>query len=320
MAMIAYEENYNFHEETLQDVLQEVTNNTTRALLHNELVYLSGYFGEVCEPVSIAAGLTGYININHNRTIRTEQVGTGALLSGDFAVGGTVYVIPQVNGSEALLVNQNTLINPAKPVGICVAFAADNSWVTFRPFVQTADLGLIRDIDGIISDITDAIDLLNDAVTETGSVLQMIEDEAQEATFTPTVGSGISAVTLKTALLEVGTDVEAIKEKHFLMVELAVGADASGAGLAFTNATTGLAVGDKIVDAHVICDTSNGAGTLKLKHTGGADITAALACTTVDVLARAALLTDGVLTANGLTIIANGAADRGRMYLTYIKA
>jgi len=320
MAMTAYEENYNFHEETLQDVLQEVTNNTTRALLHNELVYLSGYFGEVCEPVSIGAGLKGYININHNRTIRTEQVGTGALLSGDFAVGGTVYVIPQVNGSEALLVNQNAIAHPAKPVGICVAFAADNSWVTFRPFVQTADLGLIRDIDGIISDITDAIDLLNDAVTETGSVLQMIEDEAEEATFTPAVGSGITAVTLKNAINEVGTDVELIKTKHFLMVELAVAADASGAGLAFTNATTGLALGDKIVDVHVICDASNGAGTLKLKHTGGADITAALACTTVDVLARAALITDGVLTANGLTIIANGAADRGRMYLTYIKA
>ena len=357
MAMTAYENNYDFHEETLYDVMQLVTNNTTRTLLHNELVYLDGFFGEVCEIDGIAAGQTGYISINPNRTIRSAQVADVALMAGDFTIGSTMYFIPQVNANEGYLVDQNDVGAPAIPVGIIVAADADNDWVTCRPFPQPRDvlalsaaidtlnddvdtagsvLKLVKDnaktatftptgtiaattIATAIAEVSGDVTTLNGAVGAAGSVLKMINDEAEDAVFTPT--GDIAAVTIKGAIAEVGLDVTRLKVNPANIVELSVGADATGLGLTFTNATTGLAVGDRIVDLWVVCTESNGSGSLKLSHgDAGADISAALACVTIDVLTRGALIVGGVVTADGLTIIANGAADRGKMYLTYIKA
>lgn len=65
MAMTAYKaSNYDFHEETLHDIVPEVTNDTTRTVLHNELVMLDGFFGEVADYDGIGTGLVGNININ----------------------------------------------------------------------------------------------------------------------------------------------------------------------------------------------------------------------------------------------------------------
>ncbi len=44
MAFTPYPNNYNVHEETLSDRMVEVKNNSGRTVLHNELVYLDGYF------------------------------------------------------------------------------------------------------------------------------------------------------------------------------------------------------------------------------------------------------------------------------------
>jgi len=319
MAMTSYDKNYDFHEETLSDVLQLVTNNTTRTLVHNELVYLGGFFGEVCEIDGILAGETGYINITAERTVRCSQVADVALMAGHFTIGNTLFFIPQVNANEGYLVDQNAVGAPAIAIGIVTSAAADDSWVAFRPFVQSTDLALVRDANGALTGATTAIATLNAAVGVSGSVLKMIKDNGQTATFTPT--GDIASTTVGGAIGEVGLDVATLKAHTPNVVELVVGADATGLGLTFANATTGLAVGDRIIDLWLVCSASNGAGTLKLSHgAAGADISAALVCATINVLTRGALIVGGVITADGLTIIANGAADRGKMYLTYIKA
>ncbi len=317
MAMTAYGKNYDFHQETLHDVQQLVTNNTTRKVLHNELVYLDGFFGEVCEIDGIAASASGYISINPNRTIRSAQVADAALMDGDFTVGSTMYFIPQVNANEGYLVDQNDVGAPAIPVGIIVGVPGDsNDWVTFRPFPQPRD----------VLALSAAIDTLNANVSTAGSVLKLIKDNGQNATYTNTA-SGLSAVTVKTAVDETVALVATEKAAVIALVnaiphtvELVIDADATG-GIDFANEDTGLAVGDKIIDIHVIGDAISGSGTLKLSHgDGGADISAALTCAEVGVITRAAIITGGVVTADGLTITANGAADEGRMYVTYIKA
>jgi hypothetical protein len=94
-----------------------------------------------------------------------------------------------------------------------------------------------------------------------------------------------------------------------------------------STAVSGIAVdipaGAKIIDAHVVCTSTNGSGTMQVK-TGAASpaaITDAMDCNTEGAIDRAATIDDAyyVVGADGVKIFSNGALDRGDVYIEYIK-
>lgn len=84
--------------------------------------------------------------------------------------------------------------------------------------------------------------------------------------------------------------------------------------------TVDIATGATIIDAHVICTASNGSGSMTVKN-GANAITNAMACTTQDALARAATIdsTYQIVGTSAITVVANGNADAGDVYITYTK-
>jgi hypothetical protein len=92
---------------------------------------------------------------------------------------------------------------------------------------------------------------------------------------------------------------------------------------AVLNAVTGVAIavpqGATIVDAHVICTTSVGSGSMQVKDGDSNAVTDAMACTTANALARAATMVPAyqVVTDAGIIVVSNANADRGTVYITY---
>lgn len=264
MAMTAYKaSNYDFHEETLHDIVPEVTNDTTRTVLHNELVMLDGFFGEVADYDGIGTGLVGNININSERKIRTSQVKAG-LDTAVFVEGATLYFVPQTDAVAGFLTNEYEA--GAVAVGLVTDADAKSKWVEFRPFVQTLDISMLRDARGVITGLA----------------------------------SSIAHNPVKTVQFVVP------QESH--------------SGLAFTNAALGLGVGDKIVDILVKGTALSATGTLTVSHTGGADISSAIACAAVNAVGRTASLAGEVLTAAGLTATTKATGDEGIVTIMYIPA
>ena len=86
--------------------------------------------------------------------------------------------------------------------------------------------------------------------------------------------------------------------------------------------TTDVPVGAEIIDVITQCTASNGGGTATLSvGGGGADITDAMTCATLDTIARASTIdqTYKTVTAAGLSVICNGADDRCDVYVHYKK-
>lgn len=156
MAMTPYKaSNYDFHAETLHDIVPEVTNNSARKVLHNELVLFNGFFGEVCDYDGIESDYKGNICIDSERTIHTNQVKAN-LDPAAFTVGQIVYFVPQGAAVGFLTpIYEATAV----PVGIITGRDAASKWVEFRPFVQTMDVSMLRDsrsiLSGMQSDITE---------------------------------------------------------------------------------------------------------------------------------------------------------------------
>lgn len=359
MAMTEYDYYYGFHEATLKDKMQLVTNNTARTLLHNELVYLDGFFGEVCEIDGIAAGAQGYINFNSERLIRTSQVADDLTV----VAGATLYFILQGADAAGSLTHSDTG-NTA--IGIVTAVDGDGDWVEFRPFVQPVGLLKFSAEDARVDDLEEAITLLNDDDTEEGSVANSVKTLAEAADFTSdgdlvatAIGAGlneagaaiallndvdteagsvansvktlaesadftsdgdISAATIGAALNEVGADVASLKTLQPLVKEVVIGEDASG-GLDFSLATLGMGVGDRIINMWVLGTAASAGATMTVSHgNGGAAISGAMSCVADGDFAHSGSIVGGVLTADGLTVTANGAADRASIFIMYLKA
>ena len=251
---------YGFLEQTLSDRTMVVTNATTRKMLQNEFVLVSGIFGNVLEHNGIAGLASGKVNINADRTIKTAQLATGAV----FTVGATVYAVAGTNDVPVKLTHASV---GNTPVGICVEIdpAATQLYVVLRPFIQ------------------------------------------------PVNTTGFEA---RVEALEDNVELNPVK-----VAEIVVDADAH-AGLAFANAATGLALGDKIVDIIVRADAANAAGTAKVTHggVGGADITDAIANVADGTIGRAGKVVDGVITADGLVITTDDATTKCTVYVSYIPA
>ena len=82
-------------------------------------------------------------------------------------------------------------------------------------------------------------------------------------------------------------------------------------------------VGATIIGATVICTRASGSGTMTVK-TGASSpvaITDAIACETDKAIDYAATIDDAtqVVTADGVKVFANAAADAGDIYIQYIK-
>ncbi len=108
--------------------------------------------------------------------------------------------------------------------------------------------------------------------------------------------------------------------KTVKMVSIPVDEDAFTAELAFSNAATGLEVGDTILEILLTCDTAVTGGTMTLKHGGesGAAISSVLTCAVANVVSRTTSLISPVITADGLSVLSASADDRGTFTIMYI--
>jgi hypothetical protein len=80
--------------------------------------------------------------------------------------------------------------------------------------------------------------------------------------------------------------------------------------------------GATIVDVVVHCTSPNASGTITVRKAGaGASITDAIACETLDALDRATTIdqTYKVVDSGGIECVANGADDKGDVYIYYKK-
>lgn len=135
MTEVAFNHDFTEVESGARQVL--VTNDLGRTIEHHELVYLDGWFGEVVELDGIADNATGYINVDWERKIRSNQVEA----TDTFTVGNTMYFVP---GSGAA----GTLTDAAGGTGVAIGTITDEggtggaqTWVEFMPFLQQVNTG-----------------------------------------------------------------------------------------------------------------------------------------------------------------------------------
>ena len=111
--------------------------------------------------------------------------------------------------------------------------------------------------------------------------------------------------------MQFGTEIKAIQDNAMVVVRAAVAADATS-GLSIT-----IPVDMYITDVIVQCTAANASGTLTLRNSTTA-ITDAIACATNHAIDRAATIDDAqasIATTDSINVIANGAADRGVVYI-----
>lgn len=134
---------YNFTEkETFgSPVAIKVTNNTTRTMLAGETVFLGGFIGNVMNDDGIAAGATGYIDINPNRHVSTNQVD----VADTFAAGDNpIFFVPQTNSAVGYFTDTTATGSVSfKAEVIGAAPAATPAYIEFKPPYQNGDLVLI---------------------------------------------------------------------------------------------------------------------------------------------------------------------------------
>lgn len=282
---------FDFSQVTLDDKQPLITNNLGRDVTIAELVYLGGYFGDVVEQDGIADAATGRINIDSNRTIRTEQIE----VTDTFTVGGTVWFKSGGAGAAGTLVDANSGTDYA--AGIITeeeGTGGAQTSVTFRPFAQRLDAAdvsaqVIINTAGIATNVTDIATNVTDIATNVTDIATNVTDIAT-----------INAEP-KTLVFPVTVD--------------------AAAGIA----VTGLSEGDEIIGLRIICTFSEASGTLKLTDGAPADISDAIICAVANALTEAATfdITKTTLPASGAKVIAAGgtaANIRGILIIDYIPA
>ena len=289
---------FDFSEVSVNDKTPLITNNLGRATTIAEIVFLSGYFGDVVEIDGIANAATGRINIDSDRIIRTEQMEA----TDTFVVGNTIWFVAGGAGAAGTLEDANTGTDYA--AGIITGFggtAGAHTYVEFRPFAQRLDAAdvsaqVIINTAGIATNVTD----IGTNVTDIG-------------TNVTDIGTNVTGISDNVAdIVTINAEPKTIVAK--------ITADASS-GIA----VSGLAVGDEIVAVSIICTVNNANGTLILEDGDGDDITDGMICAVDTTVVYAATFdaAQTTLPASGAQIISVGgtAADtRGIMIITYIPA
>ncbi len=275
-----------------------ITNNLGRDVTIAELVYLSGYFGDVVEQDGIANAADGRINIDSDRIIRTEQMEA----TDTFTVGNTLWFVAGGAGAAGVLEDANTGTDYA--AGIITGSGGTGgaqTFVEFRPFAQRLDAAdvsaqVIINTAGIATNVTD----IGTNVTDIG-------------TNVTDIGTNVTGISDNVA------DIVTINAEPKTIVAKITSDPSSGITV------SGLVQGDEIVAVSVICTTSNASGDLILEDGDGADITDAIDCITEGLVDYMATLDDSksTLPASGAKIISVGgtpSATRGIMIITYIPA
>ena len=289
---------FDFSEVTINDKTPVITNNLGRDTTIAELVFLSGYFGDVVEQDGIANAGTGRINIDSDRIIRTEQIE----VTDTFTIGNTIWFVAGGAGAAGTLEDANTGTDYA--AGIITGEGGTGgaqTFVEFRPFAQRLDAAdvsaqVIINTAGIATNVTD----IGTNVTDIG-------------TNVTDIGTNVTGISDNVAdIVTINAEPKTIVAK--------ITSDASS-GIA----VSGLVVGDEIVAVSVICTTSNASGDLILEDGDGDDITDAIDCITEGLVDYMATLDDSqsTLPASGAQIIAVGGTPgdtRGIMIITYIPA
>lgn len=125
----------NFSEPTSNDKQPLVTNDLGRKVLMAELVYIGPYFGDVVEQDGIAISADGRINIDSDRTIRTEQIKA----ADTFTVGNEIWFVSGGAGAAGTLQDSDPGSGTRIAVGIITeeeGTGGAQTSVTFRPYVQ----------------------------------------------------------------------------------------------------------------------------------------------------------------------------------------
>ena len=282
---------YNFSEPSESDKQPTITNNLGRDALFAELVFLSGYFGNITDQDGIANAATGKIDINSDRTIRTEQMEA----TDTFTVGSTIWFKAGGAGAAGTLVDSNSGTDYA--AGIITeeeGTGGAQTSVTFRPFAQRLDAAdvsaqVILNTAQIATNVTGISDNVTDIGTNDGEIL-----------------------TLQNEML--------VEQAEPKILVFPVTIDASSSIV-----ITGLVQGDEIVAVSVICTATQGSGTFVVETGGDDDITDGIACATDNAIDYAAEIDDAfsTLPASGAKVISIGgtaANTRGIVVITYIPA
>jgi hypothetical protein len=307
--MTTYKVNdYDFSEVTSSDKHVLVTNNLGRTAEYAELVYLDGYFGEIVDTAGIANGATGYINIDADRRVRTKQVEA----TDTFTKGNTLWFVSGGASAAGTLEDADPGSGTVYACGIITdeeGTGGAQTAVEFRPFVQRLDAA---DVSAQVTTNTAAIGTLSSLTTSVQTDLVSAVNEVDANADTNTTNIATNAVNIGTNDTEIAALQAEPRPLYF-----AVTADASS-GLAIT----GLEEGDTIIDVVVVCSATNGSGTLQVTD-GTNAITDAIACAVDTTKTSMATLDDDhnvIGVGDTATVIANGAADRGYIIVTYIPA
>ena len=283
---------YDFSEKTLNDKQVLVPNAQGRTVLMAELVYLNGYFGDVVDQDGIATATSGYININSERIIRTEQI----TITETFVVDATLWFQTGGAGAAGVLLDSDPGSGTRVAVGVITGFggtAGAHTYVEFRPYIQ------LQATVAAIATNTAAIGTLSSLTTTAkGNLVAAINEVDAD------VATNLASIIVEQA------------EPKILVYKLV--ADASS-----PLAISGLVEGDEVVDVHIVCSAANANGTLILETGAADDITDAMICAVDTTLVRAGTIDDAnaVLPATGAAILSVGgtAADtRGIVVITYI--
>ena len=300
---------FDFSEVSINDKQPVITNNLGRDTTIAELVFLSGYFGDVVEIDGIANAATGRINIDSDRIIRTEQIEA----TDTFTVGNTIWFVSGGAGAAGTLEDANTGTDYA--AGIITAEGGTGgaqTFVEFRPFAQrlgAADVSaqVITNTAGIAANVVD-IGTNDDDI---GTLASLTTTEK---------GSLVGAINEVDANADANAADIVTEQAEPKIIVAKITADASS-GIA----VSGLAVGDEIISASLICTAANVNATLTLEDGDGDDITDAMICAVDKVVVYVATIDSAqrILPAAGAQIISVGgstADTRGIMVITYIPA
>jgi hypothetical protein len=128
---------YNFSEKT-GDLQPYITNSLGRTVLFAEFIYQNGFFGNVTDQDGIENGSSGYIDINAERIVTTQQIEA----TDTFTVGNTLWFVSGGSGAAGKFVDADPGSGTRLAVGIITAkegTAGAQTSVSFRPFVQRLD-------------------------------------------------------------------------------------------------------------------------------------------------------------------------------------
>lgn len=114
----------------------------------------------------------------------------------------------------------------------------------------------------------------------------------------------------------IGDRLKELQDRSVAIQRIPIAADASG-GLSFIAEYSG-----ELVDAWVVCTAANASGTLGIRRSSTA-LTTLMICAVIDVLTRTALVLQSgkaIVAGETLNIKANGASDRGIVYMAILRS